>query len=322
MVSNAQTAALRYFGGMDLIELRRLRAFVAVAEEGHITRAAERLGMQQPPLTRLLRGLERELGVLLMHRLARGVRPTEAGEALLEEARAVLARAEGVKDAVRRAARGEQGRLAVGFTSSAALHPFVPNTLRAFREALPGVAVVLEEAGTVELVDALLHGRLDAAFVRSPVASIASLLVDPLLDEPMVATLPAGHRFAVETDEPLPLAELRSEDFVLYRRAAGPGLYDSILAACRAAGFSPKVVQEAPRLPATLSLVAAGLGVSVVPASMRRLGGETIAYRRLMDCPGLSAPLHLAMRRAILPPVLSRFRDVVLRMKDQYAESA
>src|SRR3712207_5918000 len=116
-----------------MIELRRLRAFVATAEEGNVTRAAERLGMQQPPLTRLLRKLEAELGVLLLHRTARGVHPTAAGEALLEEARALLVRAEGVEEVVRGAARGEHGRLAVGFTSSAALHPFVSAALRAFR---------------------------------------------------------------------------------------------------------------------------------------------------------------------------------------------
>jgi DNA-binding transcriptional LysR family regulator len=306
---------------MSLIELRRLRAFVAVVEEGHITRAAERLGMQQPPLTRLLRGLEADCGVLLVHRLPRGVRPTEAGKALLAEARAVLARAEGVQDAVRRAARGEQGRLVLGFTPSAVLHPFVPNALRALRQTLPGVAIALEEAGTGELVDGLLHGRLDAAFVRSPVASMTSLLVDPILDEPMLVALPAGHRLADGSDGSLDLADLATEDFVLYRRPAGPGLYDTILAACRAAGFSPTVAQEAPRLPGTLSLVAAGLGVSIVPASMRRLGGEMIGYRTIAGAPGLSAPLHLAMRRAVLPPVLSRFRAIVRQMTGEPASA-
>jgi DNA-binding transcriptional LysR family regulator len=172
---------------MDLIDLRRLHAFVTVVEEGHVTRAAERLGMQQPPLTRLLRGLEQELGVLLLHRHPRGVRLTEAGTVLLEEARAVLTRAERVKETVRRAARGEQGRLTVGLTSSAALHPFVPSVLRQFRNALPGVSITLEEAGTGELVEAPLHQQLDAAFVRSPAASMEMLLVDPVLDEPMPA---------------------------------------------------------------------------------------------------------------------------------------
>jgi DNA-binding transcriptional LysR family regulator len=299
---------------MDLIELRRLHAFVVVVEEGHVTHAAVRLGIQQPSLTRLLHGLEKELGVLLLHRMPRGVRPTEAGKVLLAEAQAVLARAQGVAEVVRRAARGELGRLAVGFTSSAALHPFVPDVLRRFRAALPGVSVLLEEAGTGELVEALLHERLDAAFVRSPVASMPALLVDPVLEEPMVAALPTGHPLAARPGEPLPLAALATEDFILYRRPAGPGLYDAILAACRAAGFSPMVTQEAPRLPATLSLVAAGLGVSIVPASMRRLSGDGIAYRPLTGCPGLVAPLHLAMRRAPLPAVLARFRDLVREM--------
>lgn len=296
-----------------MIELRRLRAFVVLAEEGHVTRAAERLGMQQPPLTRLLRGLEEELGVLLMRRLPRGVRPTEAGLALLEEARAVLARAEGVADVVRRAAAGEQGRLAVGFTSSAALHPFVPAVLRRFRESVPGVAVTLEEAGTSELVDAILHERLDAAFVRSPVGGTAGLVLDAVLEEPMLAALPAGHPLAAQAGA-LPLSALAREPFILYRRPAGPGLYDAILTACRAAGFSPLVAQEAPRLPATLSLVAAGLGVSVVPASMHRLGGEDIVYRPLGDSPVLSAPLHLAMRQGALPAAVMRFRAMVREM--------
>ena len=154
-----------------MIELRRLRAFVAVAEERHITRAAERLGMAQPPLTRLIRSLERTW-TLLLRRLPRGVTPTEAGLALLEEARIVLARAAEIDDTVRQTARGEQGRLAVGFTSSAALHPFVPAVLRAFRTARPGVRMELDEAGTAELVAAMLQGRLDAAFIRSPVASV------------------------------------------------------------------------------------------------------------------------------------------------------
>jgi len=294
-----------------MIDLRRLRAFVAVAEEGHVTRAAERLGMQQPPLTRLLQRLEAELGALLLHRTARGVRPTEAGAALLNEARALLAEAERVPELVRRAARGEQGRLAVGFTSSAALHPVVSSALRKFRDAFPKVSMVLEEAGTGELVDALLHERLDAAFVRSPVGRVPGLLVDDVLDEPMLAALPAGHPLAARAAEPLPLSALAGEPFVLYRRPAGPGLYDAILAACRAAGFSPAVAQEAPRLTATLSLVAAGLGISVVPASMRFLGGEGIAYRALAACPGLSAPMHLAMRRPASSPVLARFRLLV-----------
>jgi len=297
-----------------MIELRRLAAFVAVAEEGHITRAAERLGMAQPPLSRLVRGLETELGTLLLRRLPRGVAPTEAGLALLSEARIVLARAAAVGETVRRTARGEQGRLAIGFTSSAALHPFVPAVLRTFRAERLGVRLELDEAGTAELVEAMLQGRLDAAFVRSPVGSVRGLIVDPVLDEPMLVALPAGHRLAGDTGSALPLATLAMEDFILYRRPAGPGLYDAIVTACRGAGFTPVVVQEAPRLPSTLSLVAAGLGISLVPASMRRFAMAGVSFRTLRDCPGLSAPLHLALRRADLSATAVRFRETVRRL--------
>ncbi|RTF36981.1 LysR family transcriptional regulator, partial [Serratia marcescens] len=230
---------------MVMIELRRLRAFVTVVEEGNITRAAERLFIQQPPLTRLLQGLEDELGVKLLQRLPRGVRVTEAGGVLFEEARALLARAERLREAVQRAARGEQGHIAIGFTSSAALHPFVPNLLRRYRDILPGITTQLEEAGSGELMEALLEQRLDAAFVRSPANGIPGLSVEPVLSEPMIVALPLGHRLAHETQQPLPLAELAHEAFILYRRPAGQGLYDAILAACHRAGFSPRIVQEA-----------------------------------------------------------------------------
>jgi DNA-binding transcriptional LysR family regulator len=295
-----------------MLEFRQLKAFIAIAEEGYITRAAERLGMQQPPLTRLLQSLEAELGVMLMERLPRGVRPTTAGLALLDEARNILAQVEGVTDVVRRAARGERGRLAIGFTSSAALHPFVPSVLRLFRETFVGVSVVLEEAGTGELLDALVHEKLDAAFIRSPLSGSQSLQDQPILVEPMLLALPTDHPLAIDAQSPLPLAALATEAFVLYRRRVGLGLYDAILVACREAGFSPQVVQEAPRMTATLSLVAAGLGVSIVPASMQRLRGDGIVYRELTECRSLVAPLHLATRVGDGSAVLRRFKEMVV----------
>jgi DNA-binding transcriptional LysR family regulator len=291
---------------MAMIELRRLQAFVTTAEEGHITRAAERLGLQQPPLSRLLQGLEAQLGCRLLRRHPRGVEPTEAGLALLEEARAVLARAATVEEAVRRAARGEAGRIAIGFTSSAGLHPFVPAVIRRFREGFPHVRLELDEAGTAELVQGVATGRLDAAFVRSPVGHLGALRVHPLLEEPMLAALPEGHALAARDPGAMPLAALAAEPFVLYRRRAGPGLHDAIVSACREAGFTPAIVQEAPRLSATLSLVAAGLGVSVVPASMRQATPQGIVYRPLSET-RLAAPIHLVLRAAGATAVAARF---------------
>ncbi|MDB5475462.1 MAG: LysR family transcriptional regulator [Phenylobacterium sp.] len=292
-----------------MIELRRLRYLVAVADEGHITRAAERLGIQQPPLTRQIRLLEEELGVVLFERLPRGVRVTEAGRVVVEEARDLLARAERITETAKRAARGEQGRLAVGYTSSAAFHPFVTQQIRAFRDARPGVVLALTEDGTPELVNGLKEERLDAAFLRSTATDIAGLSLEPLLEEKMVAAVPVGHPLAGAGK--VALADLAEETFVFYRRPTGPGLYDAIMAACLAAGFSPTVGQEAPRMASTLSLVASGLGVAITPASMQRMNVEGVAFVRLRGTKGLVAPLLLATRKRDRSTLVDRFRREV-----------
>src|SRR5687768_2854799 len=239
------------------MELRHLRYFVAVAEERHITRAAERLGMQQPPLSQQIRDLEKELQVQLFRRLPRGVELTDAGAAFLERARTILEEVERACVTTRRTARGEEGRVAVGFTSSAPFHPFVPRVIRAFRESSPLVSLVLEESGSRELVQALHSEEIDAAFIRSPVVDVVGLLVRPILEERMLVALPAAHAFAgsCNDNEGLPLAKLANETFILYKRPGAPGLYDTIIAACRSVGFSPRVGQEAPRIVSTLNLV-------------------------------------------------------------------
>jgi DNA-binding transcriptional LysR family regulator len=282
---------------MDMIELKRLNAFVTVVEAGSITRAAELLFIQQPPLTRLLQGLEQEFGVPLLQRLPRGVIPTEAGEVLLQEARAVLARAAQLSAAMQRAAQGEQGRVRIGFTSSAALHTFVPALLRRYREIYPAVSTLLEESGSGELLASVVAGELDVAFVRMRVKDMPELEMEKVLEEPMWVAVPAGHKLAAQKCvKPLKLEDLSNEPFVLYRRRAGQGLYDAILAAYVRAGFSPHIVQEAPRLTSCLSLVGAGLGISIVPESMTRLGGDGVVFLPLDAATQLSAPLYLARR--------------------------
>jgi DNA-binding transcriptional LysR family regulator len=278
------------------MELRHLRYFVAVAEEKHVTRAAERLGIQQPPLSQQIQALERELDAQLFRRKPRGVELTPAGRTFFGEAKAILTRAEDAIASTRRVARGEEGRIGLGFTSSASFHPFVPRVIRAFREARPLVTLALEESGTVELVEALRAETIDVAVVRSPVGANAGVAVFPVLEEPMFVALPSGHPLAASSD-PLPLAALAGETFILYRRPVGPGLHDAIIAACDRAGFSPTIGQQAPRMLSTLSLVAAGLGVTLVPASMCRLEAEGVAYRPLDPAAQLAAPLNLAHRR-------------------------
>jgi len=301
------------------VELRYLRYFVAVAEEGHITRAAERLGMQQPPLSQRMRALEDELGVQLLRRRPRGVELTEAGRTLLIDARAILAHLDHAFAATRRTARGEQGRIAVGFTSSAPFHPFVPRVIRAFREAFPLVSLTLDESGTIELVDSLRRESVDVAFVRTRVSDTEGLVVIPLLEEAMLVAVPRGHALA-EGRGAVTLQALAGETFVVYRRPSGPGLYDAIIAACHAAGFSPIVGQEAPRIVSTLNLVAAGLGVCLVPASLQRMHMDDVVYRRLRDAAQPRAPLLLATRRDDSSAVVRRFVELTRRMARGFAQ--
>ena len=297
------------------MELRHLRYFVAVAEEGHITRAAERLGIQQPPLSQQIKALEAELDVQLLRRKARGVELTEAGRALLADARAVLAHVDQAVATTRRTARGEEGRIVVGFTSSASFHPLVVRAIRRYRDAYPLVSLVLEEGGTAELVDAVRREQLDAAFIRTPVGDASELVIVPLLNEEMIAALPSGHKLAARPARgaAVPLKAFTGETFILYRRRLGPGLYDAIIAACHGAGFSPRVGQEAPRMFSTLNLVAAGLGVSIIPASMQSLHMDGVVYRRLKGAP-VTAPLQLAYRRGDSAPATGRFVELAQRI--------
>jgi DNA-binding transcriptional LysR family regulator len=300
------------------MELRHLRYFVAVAEHGHITRAAESLGIQQPPLSQQIKALEDELGVQLLRRKPRGVELTDAGAAFLERARAILGEVDRALASTRRTARGEEGRVVVGFTSSAPFHPFVPRVIRMFREASPHVSLVLEESGSRDLVQGLRDETIDAAFIRSPVVDVADLIVQPLLTEKMLVALPAGHPLAADS-APLQLTELATQTFVLYKRPGAPGLYDSIITACHGAGFSPLVGQEAPRIVSTLNLVATGLGVSIVPESLGRLQMDGVVYRDLADDAHLNAPLILACRRGENSAAVERFVDVVQRSAEHLA---
>jgi DNA-binding transcriptional LysR family regulator len=297
------------------MELRHLRYFIAVAEEKHITRAAERLGMQQPPLSQQIRALERELDVQLFRRKPRGVELTDAGSALLADARAILSHIDRAFATTKRTARGEQGAISVGFTSSAPFHPFVPRTIRAYRESFPLVSLTLEESGTTELVDHLRNERIDAAFIRTTIANQEGLVVIPLLQEAMVLALPHAHILArrASANKALPLKALADETFIVYRRHNGPGLYDAILSACNAAGFSPRVGQEAPRIVSTLNLVAAGLGISLVPESLQRMRMDGVVFRRVSGAAQPKAPLYLASRRGETSTSVQRFLGLVRR---------
>ena len=295
-----------------LMELRHLRYFVAVAEEGHITRAAQRLGLQQPPLSQQIRALEREIKASLFIRHPRGVTLTDAGRSFFEDAQAILAQVERAAARAQRTARGELGRIAVGFTTSAPFHPLVARAIRQFRERRPDVSFELEESSSSDLVKALREERLDAVFIRSAIADPAGLAVHALLQEDMVVALPSHHERVGQPK--VGLKELAHDTFILYRRPTGAGLYDVIIAACARAGFSPRVGQEAPRIVSTLNLVAAGLGVTLVPASLAGLPLEGVTYRKLKDRPALKVPLDLVCRQAERSAATLDFIELVRKL--------
>jgi DNA-binding transcriptional LysR family regulator len=309
---------------MDMaMELRHLRHFVVVAEEGHITRAAERLGMQQPPLSQRIKAIETELDVQLFRRKARGVELTEAGRVFLDRARATLAQYDGAFEATRSAARGEQGRLCVGVVPTTPFHPFVPGAIRAFRAAFPLVSLTLDECLGKEALERLRDEQMDVAFLRAPVEP-QSLVVNPLLVEPMVVALPSDHALA-RSDRAggaLSLKDLANETFIVYARQLGPAFYEATMAACLKAGFSPRLGQEAPRITSALSLVAVGLGISLVPACMQRMTMDGIAYRRLKGNAQPKAVLNLASRRGEPSPVVRNFVSLVRRAARNFRSEA
>ncbi|RQO62776.1 LysR family transcriptional regulator [Variovorax sp. KBW07] len=288
------------------MDIRALRYFVAVAGTGHMTRAAEQLGIQQPPLSLQIKALERELGVLLFKRHPRGVALTDAGRLFQVEALRMLQDMDAMKQRMARVANGQAGTLAVGFTSSAAAHRFMPEALRAFRRAHPGVELQLREDNAAELTEALAAGRLHCGLLRVPVARPEGLVFETLLREPVWVAMPSDHRFAQaaldarttgkKSARPLPLSKLCEEGIILVRRPGAPGLYAELLALCHAKGLRPRVVAEVDRMMTNLNLVAAGVGLSVVPASMTGVHAHAIAYTRLADGGQLDAPLTLVSR--------------------------
>jgi DNA-binding transcriptional LysR family regulator len=286
------------------LELRHIRYFLAVAEERHFTRAAAKVGIGQPPLSQQIKDLEREVGAALFHRLAHGAELTEAGKAFLTAVKEMPLIAERATAAARRAARGETGSLRVGFTASATFNVVVPSTIRAFRRAYPDIDLTLEEANTAPLITRLREGTLDTAFLRPGAAGTDELQVRRLSEEPMVVALPKRHHAAAF--EQIDLALLKDDPFLLFPRETAPTLYDTVVDACRKAGFEPIIGQLVPHMASIVNLVAAELGVSIVPASMMQVRVTGIAYRQIAGQSPMTQ-LALAYRRGETSPVLRNF---------------
>lgn len=279
-----------------VIDIHRLKAFVAVVEESNISRAAVRLNMQQPPLTRLIKILEVELNTQLLNRLPRGVEVTDAGKVLYQEAVTILAHAQSIPQRVQNIAQGLEGQVNIGFTNSAGLHPFLPQLLRRFRESFSNVSIHLEEEGSSALIDSVLNDKNEVVFLRKPAPIGLGLISQHVLDEPLIVALPNNHPLA-EPQYEIQLLDLEPYDFVLYRRLAGQDLFDNILANCYQAGFSPNIVQEAPRLTSSLNLIAAGIGLSIVPESIRDFWNNQIVYKSLQSETPCIAPIYAIYKK-------------------------
>jgi DNA-binding transcriptional LysR family regulator len=292
------------------MELRHLRYFVAVAEELNFSRAAERLGISQPPLSLQIRQLEKEMGSLLFRRQARGVALTDAGKLMLEEARGILKQVEGAKTGVRRRARGETGRINVGSSGGTYFHPLIPAIIREYGMQYPDIVLFPGASSTPLLVARLRAGQIDVAFLRPPIDDSEGLALEPLVDEPTVMVLPTGHPLSRSTSAPL--SALVKETFIMFPRDLNPSNYDLIIAACRRAGFNPKLGQEAPQIVSTVPLVAAGLGVSIVPQSTGRIHADGVVYVPI-EGDGPRALISLAHRRDDRSPAVQNFVAVARR---------
>lgn len=288
------------------MELRHLRYFVAVAEEKHFGRAAARLRIAQPPLSRAIQGLEKELGFTLFARNRRQVELTPAGRVFLSHAHGIFESLELAVHEAQRASRGESGRVVVAYPSTFA-YSGLPELVRAFRTKFPAVEIVLRELSPQQQVEALRNGDIDVGFVRAPFEE-PGLTSELVRSEPLVVALPSGHPLAAQKIIALPL--LAKEPFVMFPRVRGPAYFDQLMRLCHDAGFIPRIVQEAPQLD-IVSLVAAGLGVSLLPSSIRKFRRAGIALRPIAGGPRTELRVAWSTRNA--SAVLREFLEAVRR---------
>lgn len=287
------------------MELRQLRYFIAVAEELHFTRAAERLHIGQPPLSHAIQVLEADVGAQLFERSKRWVRLTEAGKLFLADARRILALSEQASETARRAQRGEAGELRIGFTFSTPLTPLFATVINRYRRQFPAVSLTLHEMATLPQIEALAQRELDLGFIRptdGPAPAGVKLAV--LRQDPLIAVLPTGLPLARK--KAIAIGELADHPFVMYPQNAGTGIYPQIFRLCRAAGFVPRIGQVAGEASTIIGLVAAGCGVSVLPSSFDRIRMDGVCYRPILDA-GASTSLLLAQRAGENAPLIAAF---------------
>ena len=290
------------------IELTHLRYFVAVAEELHFGRAAERLHISQPPLTQQIQRLEARVGCPLFRRTSRKTELTDAGRAFYDAARAILHEARRALDGTRRVARGELGRLTVA-TPPSLMVSLLPAAVLEFRKRFPAVHLQLCEMATSRIFDAVDSGVADLGLVRGPEVP-GTLEKLATWREQLVAILPTDH--AAARSRRFALNMLAREPFVFFPRALGPAFYEEILDHCRTAGFEPRIVQEATQWSSVMGLVSAGLGVSIGPESVSGLLQKAVAIRKL---PNSGTQVHLVKSARRDVPAAPQFAAVLNRVR-------
>lgn len=283
------------------MELRHLRYFAMIAEEGHMTRAAERLGLQQPPLSMQIKALENQLGTPLFIRHSRGVSLSNAGQIFLVKAKRILEDVAALELQMSRAAKGVLGTVDIGFTASAGAHAFLPLALQRCRQEFPEIDLVITE--TPAVVEMVVAGRLHFGLLRVPASAPEGVKFETLFREKLVVALPVTH--AALQGRPagrartFSLLDLRDETFIMSRiRPGAPGFAADFVAACQAQGFQPRIGAEVERLMTSLNLVAAGTGISIVPASMSGVHREAVVYCPLKSSEHLDIPMTMAYRNA------------------------
>jgi DNA-binding transcriptional LysR family regulator len=259
------------------IELRHLRYFLAVSETLHFSKAAERLGIAQPPLSQQIQRLEGLLGHRLFDRTTRGVKLTLAGQLLAERARGTLEKIQDDLAQVRRLGRGEEGTLTVGFSGSV-MFTALPDAIESYRRKYPKVELRLRELSTAMQIASLIEGTLDLAFLRDGDPS-PGVEMRMLLEERFVVVMPQKHRLARK--RALRIGDLSAEPFILFARRHGPLAFDRTIACCEREGFRPNIVQDAPQWATLVRLVAAGLGVSLAPECVSKLAIPGAVYRQV-----------------------------------------
>ena len=289
------------------MDLRQMRYFVALAEERHFGRAAERLRMAQPPLTRQIRALEDELGAALFKRTPRGVELTDAGRVLLDEVPTVLALAARAKERARLAGQGLIGRLDVGVFGSGVLD-VIPRMLSRFREARPDVRIELHNMTKAEQLEALRERRISVGFNRL-VPDDPDIAVEQVLRERMVVALPERHPLAARTR--IGVRDLDGEPLILYPNVPLPGLAQEVIAALRREGVEPRIAQQVEDVLTAVALVASGFGLCVTTASTTRLGLPGVAYRPFVSPHLRDIELACLYRRDNASPILVAFLAVV-----------